>query len=94
MLVDDAHLLDPGSAALLLQGATSSAATLLITLETSETAPDPITALWRDDVADRLDLAPLDRTETVHLVEQALGGPLEPAAHGSCGASAAETCCS
>ena len=81
VLVDDAHLLDPGSAALLLQVATSSAATLLITLETSETAPDPITALWRDDVADRLDLAPLDRTETVHLVEQALGGPLEPAAH-------------
>lgn len=78
--VDDAHLLDELSAMLVHQVALRRAATVVLTLRTGETAPDAVTALWKDGHLTRLELQPLSETETATLVEAALGGPLDSAA--------------
>ena len=77
--VDDAHLLDNLSAALVHQLALTSAARLVITARSGEPVPDAITTLWKDAVIRRVDIEPFDRTQTTRLVELALGGPLETA---------------
>jgi DNA-binding CsgD family transcriptional regulator len=78
--VDDAHLLDELSATLIHQLALRRAATLVLTLRTGETAPDAVTALWKDGHLPRLELQPLSADETATLVEATLGGPLDTAA--------------
>src|SRR5262249_27379573 len=45
--VDDAHSLDPSSAALVLQLASSRTAFLVVTLRRGEPSPDAITSLWK-----------------------------------------------
>jgi hypothetical protein len=55
------------------------AATLVLTLRTGETAPDAVTALWKDGHLPRLELQPLSETETATLVEATLGGPVDTA---------------
>ncbi|MDN5852317.1 MAG: LuxR C-terminal-related transcriptional regulator [Actinomycetia bacterium] len=66
--VDDAHLLDSGSAALVLHLAVSGAATVLVTSRRVADVPDPITALWKDGLAVRVDLQPLSTPETERLI--------------------------
>ncbi|MGH3962176.1 MAG: LuxR C-terminal-related transcriptional regulator [Pseudonocardiaceae bacterium] len=78
--VDDAHLLDELSAMLVHQLALRRAVTLVLTLRTGETAPDAVTALWKDGHLPRLELQPLSEAETATLVEATLGGPLDSAA--------------
>jgi DNA-binding NarL/FixJ family response regulator len=78
--VDDAHLLDELSALLVQQLVLRRAATVVLTLRTGETAPDAVTALWKDGHLPRLELQPLSQTETAALVEATLGGPLDGAA--------------
>ncbi|MHA6784145.1 LuxR C-terminal-related transcriptional regulator [Pseudonocardia saturnea] len=78
MAVDDAHLLDELSAALVHQLA-HDGATMLLTLRSGEPAPDAITALWKDRVLRRLELSPLSGTDTTTLLEAVLDGPLEAA---------------
>ncbi|MGQ0719768.1 MAG: LuxR C-terminal-related transcriptional regulator [Pseudonocardiales bacterium] len=56
------------------------AATLVLTLRAGETAPDAVTALWKDGHLTRLELQPLSQDETAALVEARLGGPLDFAA--------------
>ena len=74
--VDDAHLLDPTSAALVHHLVLHRQARVLATVRTGAAAPDPVTALWKDDLARRLDLVPLSRSESQEAVEAALGGQL------------------
>lgn len=81
LLIDDAHLLDGASAALVLAVAQSSLARLLVTLRHGETAPDAVTALWKDLRLRRLDLAPLSRPELRELVESHLGGRATGSVH-------------
>jgi DNA-binding CsgD family transcriptional regulator len=78
--VDDAHLLDDLSATLVHQLALRRTVTLVLTLRTGETAPDAVTALWKDGHLTRLELQPLSADETATLVEATLGGPLDIAA--------------
>ncbi|MGH4025935.1 MAG: AAA family ATPase, partial [Pseudonocardiaceae bacterium] len=78
--VDDAHLLDELSAMLVHQLALRRAATMVLTLRSGETAPDAVTALWKDGHLARLELQPLSEAETATLVEAALGGPVDIAA--------------
>jgi DNA-binding NarL/FixJ family response regulator len=78
--VDDAHLLDELSAALLHQLVLRRAASVVLTLRTGETAPDAVTALWKDGHLSRLELQPLSPDETTTLVEAALGGPVDSVA--------------
>ncbi len=75
--VDDAQLLDPTSAALVLHLAATHAAFLVVTTRSGEAVPDAITSLWKDAGAVRLELEPLGEAETGELVEAVLGGPVE-----------------
>ena len=75
--VDDAQLLDPSSAALVLQLTLSRGAFVVATVRTGEPAPDAVLSLWKDAGAVRLDLQPLDEDATATLVETVLGGALE-----------------
>jgi DNA-binding CsgD family transcriptional regulator len=74
LVVDDAHLLDDISAFTLLQLALRGLAHMVVTIRTGQSAPDAVTALWKDLHLARLDLNPLSRRETDALLTAALGG--------------------
>ncbi len=76
VIVDDAHLLDAGSAGLVLHLAVQAAAIVVATVRRGEPCPEPITALWRDDLARRLDLQPFSTGEVAEQVTALLGGPV------------------
>jgi DNA-binding CsgD family transcriptional regulator len=75
--VDDAHLLDGTSAALILHLAITGAAFVVATVRTGEPCPDAVVSLWKDAGAARLELRPLSERETGQLAESALGGAVE-----------------
>ncbi len=77
LAVDDAHLLDAGSAALVLHLVTQTRASVVVTVRSGEPCPDAVTALWKEGLAPRVELQALSRAETVELVEQVLDGPLD-----------------
>ena len=74
VVVDDGHLLDDTSATALLQLAATGNAIVLLTLTLRSTAPDAVTALWKDGAATRVELQALSRLETDALVTELLGG--------------------
>jgi ATP/maltotriose-dependent transcriptional regulator MalT len=53
---------------------------VVLTLRTGQSAPDAITALWKDGHLARLELQPLSEDETAALVEARLGAPLDSTA--------------
>ena len=75
--VDDAHLLDDASAALVHQLALRGVVAVLATVRTGEPAPDSVIALWKDGLARRLDLPALAEEATAELLGRALGGPVD-----------------
>src|SRR6266536_31921 len=75
--VDDAHLLDDASAALVHLLALRGLAVVLATVRTGEPAPDSVVALWKDDLARRGDLSPLSPEATAELLDRVLGGPVD-----------------
>ena len=77
--VDNAHLLDELSAVLIHQLVVHRAASVVLTMRTGETAPDAVTALWKDGHLPRLELQSLSQSVTAALVEARLGGPVENA---------------
>jgi len=77
LIVDDAHRLDPASAALLLQLVTRHKIRVLATVRAGAAAPDAVTALWKDAGLVRVDLTPLSEDATGELVRHLLGGPVE-----------------
>jgi DNA-binding CsgD family transcriptional regulator len=79
ILVDDAHLLDDASAALTHLLATTEQTFVLATLRSGEQAPGPVLALWKDGLADRLELQPLTLPEVGDLLSAALGGLVDGA---------------
>lgn len=74
LAVDDAHLLDSPSAALVHLIARLENATVLGTLRNGEQVPLPIRALWTDDLVDHAELSPLDLADTTGLLTAILGG--------------------
>jgi len=76
ILVDDAHLLDDGSATLVHQLAATRSAFVILTVRAGVPAPDPVVALWKDEVAERIDLAPLGRGSIETVLTEVLGGPV------------------
>ncbi|OBF34128.1 AAA family ATPase [Mycobacterium sp. ACS1612] len=58
LIVDDAHLLDKLSAALVYQLAVSGAVKLVVTIDPNSVVPEEISALWRDDLLARVDVDP------------------------------------
>jgi DNA-binding NarL/FixJ family response regulator len=75
--VDDAHLLDDLSATLVHQLVVRGAATVVLTLRTSEPAPDAVTALWKDEHLERVEIQPLSESETSALLDAVLDGPVD-----------------
>ncbi|OBH01415.1 AAA family ATPase [Mycobacterium sp. E136] len=58
LVVDDGHLLDPLSAALIYQLAVSGAARLIVTVAPAGVMADGVSALWDDGLVERIDLQP------------------------------------
>jgi DNA-binding NarL/FixJ family response regulator len=75
--VDDAHLLDDLSAFTVHQLVTRRLATVIVTIRSGESTPDAITAIWKDQHLERLELQPLSLPEIAGLVERVLGGPVD-----------------
>ena len=78
--VDDAQLLDPVSAALVLHLAATATAFVVATVRSGEPVPDAIESLWKDAGAQRLELEQLSDEAVAALVERGLGGPVEQGA--------------
>lgn len=75
--VDDAHLLDPGSAALVSQLVISGTASVAVSVRSGESCQDSIVALWKDGHCVRLDLQALRDEDVAALVEAQLAGPVD-----------------
>jgi DNA-binding CsgD family transcriptional regulator len=75
LVIDDAHVLDAASAALVLSlAAAGDAAMVIAAVRSGEPCPDAVTALWKDRGALRLDLQPLSAADVTRLLEAALPG--------------------
>ncbi|QYG92335.1 hypothetical protein HC251_07700 [Iamia sp. SCSIO 61187] len=74
VLVDDAHLLDDGSAALVHHLVHHTDARLVATVRSGEPCPDSVTALGRDGTGARIDLRPLTEDQCARLLTHRLGG--------------------
>ncbi|MGP4092288.1 LuxR family transcriptional regulator AbsR2 [Streptomyces sp. KR55] len=78
LLVDDAHLLDDASAALVHQLAVHGRTRLLVVATDGARVPGAVSRLWTGELLPRLALEPLPATETAQLLTAGAGGPLEP----------------
>lgn len=78
LAVDDAHLLDDASALLVHQLAAAGGATVVATIRAGEPVPDPVMALWKDDLIDRIEVDALDREAVGRLLPTVLGGAVDP----------------
>ena len=76
LVLDDAQLLDAQSAAVLLSLVAAKSLRLLATMRSGSTPSDAVTALWKEQLVERLDLSPLDHRATRTLLEGRLGGPV------------------
>lgn len=74
--VDDAHLVDDASAGLLLLAA-QAGARVVATMRVGEPCPDAVTALWKDEFAERWTLDPLDELQLGTLFAVAHDAPLD-----------------
>ena len=74
--VDDVHLLDEASAALVHHLATASPVFVLATTRDGEPGPDAVRRLGKDHVLEELALAPLSANEVGAAVRRVLDGPV------------------
>jgi hypothetical protein len=77
--VDDAHLLDEMSATLVHQLAEAWSVIVIATVRSLEPAPDAIVALWKNGIAERIELESLGLAEVTEAVTAALGGQVDEA---------------
>lgn len=77
LCVDDGHLLDDASAALVHQLAAAREAFAVVTLRRGERTPDALQALWKDELCAFVELGELERARVQELLAHALGGPLD-----------------
>ena len=86
VFVDDAHLLDDGSAMLVHQLAQTGAATVIACVLQScragLAAADPMVLLWKDHQAEHIALGTLEDDAVEELLTLVLGGPVERATIG------------
>jgi DNA-binding CsgD family transcriptional regulator len=75
--VDDAHLLDEASAALLHQLAAHGLVRPVVTVRLGESVSDAVTALWKDS-GRRFEVRPLSTTALDQLLDHAVPGRLDP----------------
>lgn len=72
LVVDDAHLLDGPSAAVLL--ALAGQVGLVVTVRTGAALPDAVTTLWKDGYLDRVVVEPVGEADTAALIASVVGG--------------------
>ena len=77
LVVDDAHLLDDASAALVHQLVTGGDAFAVITIRTGERAPDAVQALWKDEQCAFVALDTLTPANLQHLLVDVLGAAVD-----------------
>jgi DNA-binding CsgD family transcriptional regulator len=77
LVIDDAHLLDSMSAGALHLAASRSSVRLLLTVRAGASCDDAVIALWKDGLAERIDVAAFDRAGTEALATRILGAPLD-----------------
>ncbi|MFI9550095.1 BTAD domain-containing putative transcriptional regulator [Nonomuraea endophytica] len=75
--VDDAHLLDPGSAALIGHLVAQRLAFAIVTCRAGAPVPDTITTLWKDGRAPWLDLVSLPAAAVDRLLDHTLDGDID-----------------
>jgi DNA-binding NarL/FixJ family response regulator len=75
--VDDGHLLDDASAALVHQLVVAGEAFAIVTMRREPAAPDALRALWKDELCDRIELAALARGDVEQLLTDVLGAALD-----------------
>jgi DNA-binding CsgD family transcriptional regulator len=80
LLIDDAHHLDPVSATVLHQVVAARGTRVVLTVRSGLPAPDAVTALWKDGLATRVELAALEREQTTEVLRTVLGGPVDAVA--------------
>lgn len=78
LLVDDAHLLDDASAALVHQLAVHGRTRLIVVAADGAAHPGPISRLWTGELLPRLALEPLSRVDMELLLTVGVGARLEP----------------
>jgi len=78
LLVDDAHLLDDSSAALVHQLAVHGRTRLVVVVADGDPVPGAVSRLWTGELLPRLALETVAREETAQLLALGAGGPLEP----------------
>lgn len=78
LLVDDAQLLDGSSAMLVHQLVAGRAVVVVATVLAGAPAPDPVAALWKDGLAERIDIGGLGREAIAELLPTVVGGPVDP----------------
>jgi AAA domain len=76
LVVDDAHLLDGMSGAVVHQ-LVLAGVPVVLTLRSGAASGDAITSLWKDGVLDRLEIQALARADVESLLTAVLGGPPE-----------------
>lgn len=74
LLVDDAHLLDHASAALVQHVVRDGHVRVLLVVRSSDPAPEGVDALWKEGLIERIDLQPLSRVETRRILEEVCRG--------------------
>ena len=77
LCIDDAHVLDESSAALVHQLAADGEALVLATARIPEPTPSAIVALWKDELCERIEVEPLTRLDVDRLLQEALGGAVD-----------------
>ncbi len=77
--IDDSHFLDETSAALVHHLAAAGSAFVVASVRMGDPAPDAVVGLWKEGLAERLELRPLARGEIEELVETVLGSQVDGA---------------
>ncbi len=73
LAVDEAHNLDEGSLALLINAVNNGLTSVVLTARSGETMPSDLVDMWTNGVLQRIDLDPLDREATRAMLHARLG---------------------
>ncbi len=77
VLVDDCHNLDEASIGLLHQSMAAGSLVTIMTMRTREAPHPALTDIWKDQLAERIELFNLSRIEAADLLASGLGGPVQ-----------------
>jgi DNA-binding CsgD family transcriptional regulator len=76
LIIDDAQHLDDGSATLVHQLVQAGTCSVLASVRTPGPVPDQVTALWKDRLAERIELGTWTESQTGAVAATVLGGPV------------------